>query len=40
MTFGTMGDGPGQFDEPRGVVVDRNRVVYVSGGNNGRLQVF
>ena len=39
-SFGTKGSGPGQFDQPRGIAVDKNGVVYVSDSRNNRLQLF
>jgi tripartite motif-containing protein 2/3/tripartite motif-containing protein 71 len=39
-TFGTGGAGPGEFNTPCGIAVDRNGVVYVSDSSNDRLQCF
>ena len=39
-SFGTFGNGPGQFNGPRGIAVDKNGVVYVSDTDNNRLQIF
>ena len=39
-SFGTKGSGPGQFNEPRGIVVDKNGVIYVCDCGNNRLQLF
>jgi len=34
------GNGPGQFDLPHSVDIDRNRRVYVADRANSRIQVF
>ena len=39
-TWGTKGTGPGQFDLPHSIDVDRNRRVYVADRTNARIQVF
>src|SRR5205823_5960417 len=39
-TWGTKGAGPGQFDLPHSIDIDRNRRVYVADRSNGRIQVF
>ena len=41
-SFGTYGTGPGQFNGPKGIIVstDRNQTIYVSDGNNDRVQIF
>ncbi len=39
-TWGTKGNGPGQFDLPHSIDVDRNRRVYVADRSNSRIQVF
>ena len=39
-SFGTKGNSPGQFNQPRGITVDKNGQVYVSDYGNGRVQVF
>jgi DNA-binding beta-propeller fold protein YncE len=39
-TFGTLGSGDGQFNAPQGVAVDCRGSVYVSDGNNDRVQKF
>ena len=39
-SFGTYGAGPGQFNHPHGIAVDKNGVVYVADGRNNRLQSF
>src|SRR5579864_2483841 len=38
--WGTRGTGPGQFNTPHSITVDRNRRVYVSDRANNRIQVF
>ena len=39
-SFGTFGAGPGQFNNPHGIAVDKNGVVYVADSGNNRLQSF
>lgn len=39
-SWGTKGNGPGQFDLPHAIDIDRNRRVYVADAHNGRIQVF
>jgi hypothetical protein len=39
-TWGTKGTGPGQFDLPHSIDVDRNRRVYVADRTNSRIQIF
>jgi 4-amino-4-deoxy-L-arabinose transferase-like glycosyltransferase len=39
-SWGALGDGPGEFLEPRGVAVSLQGVVYVADTGNHRLQVF
>ena len=39
-SFGTKGNEPGQFGDPRGIAVDKYGVVYVSDFSNNRLQLF
>jgi sugar lactone lactonase YvrE len=38
--FGSVGDGPGQFDLIHGIAVDRDRRIYVADRENDRIQVF
>lgn len=38
--FGSVGDGPGQFDLIHGVAVDRDNRIYVSDRRNHRIQIF
>lgn len=38
--WGGLGSGPGQFDQPHSVVVDRRDLVYVADRQNRRVQVF
>jgi DNA-binding beta-propeller fold protein YncE len=40
MTWGTKGNGPGQFDLPHSIDIDRNRRVYVADRSNSRIQIF
>ena len=39
-SFGTKGSEPGQFNEPYGIAVDKNGVVYVTDSKNHRIQLF
>lgn len=39
-TWGTLGDGPGQFRKPSGIAVDAADVVYVADRVNGTIQRF
>ena len=39
-SFGTHGSGPGYFNIPCGIAVDKNRVIYVCDRGNNRLQLF
>ena len=39
-SFGSGGDGPGQFANPRGITMDINGIIYVSDTNNNRIQIF
>jgi sugar lactone lactonase YvrE len=38
--WGSKGNGPGQFDTPHGLAIDKNRRVYVADRGNRRVQVF
>jgi DNA-binding beta-propeller fold protein YncE len=39
-SWGTKGSGPGQFQEPHGLSIDRARRIYVADRDNDRIQVF
>jgi tripartite motif-containing protein 71 len=39
-SWGSRGEGPGEFEEPRGVAASLQGTVYVADTGNGRLQVF
>jgi len=39
-SWGEPGDGPGQFNLPHGIAVDRDERVYVADRENSRIQVF
>jgi DNA-binding beta-propeller fold protein YncE len=39
-SWGGPGSGPGQFNLPHGIAVDRDGLVYVTDRENSRLQVF
>jgi sugar lactone lactonase YvrE len=39
-TYGTIGSGNGQFNNPQGLVVDSNGNVIVADSNNNRLQIL
>src|SRR5262249_24180046 len=39
-SWGEPGDGPGQFNVPHGIAVDRDERVYVADRENNRIQVF
>ena len=38
--FGAQGSAPGRFNDPWGICVDDNELVYVVDGRNNRVQVF
>jgi DNA-binding beta-propeller fold protein YncE len=39
-SWGSPGGGPGQFNLPHGIAVDRNARVYVADRENNRIQIF
>jgi DNA-binding beta-propeller fold protein YncE len=39
-SWGTPGDGPGQFHVPHGIAVDRSGLIYVADRENSRIQRF
>src|SRR5439155_1369245 len=39
-SWGEAGSGPGQFNLPHGIAVDREGLVYVADRENSRIQVF
>ena len=39
-TWGGKGGGPGQFNLPHSIDIDRNRRLYVADRQNGRVQIF
>lgn len=39
-SWGTQGDGPGQFNTPHGIWVDRDYRVYLADRGNNRIQIF
>jgi DNA-binding beta-propeller fold protein YncE len=39
-SWGEPGDGPGQFNLPHGIAVDRDERVYVADRENSRIQIF
>jgi DNA-binding beta-propeller fold protein YncE len=38
--WGSAGTGPGQFNQPHGIAVDEQGIIYVADRNNARLQRF
>ena len=40
MTWGTPGKGPGQFNLPHAIAIDRSRRLYIADRANSRIQVF
>ena len=40
MSWGEPGAGPGQFETPHAIAIDRNDNVYVGDRSNARIQVF
>ncbi|MDB5096086.1 MAG: 6-bladed beta-propeller, partial [Cyanobacteria bacterium RYN_339] len=38
--FGTPGFNPGEFQQPRGMTMDANKLLYVADTENSRVQVF
>jgi DNA-binding beta-propeller fold protein YncE len=40
MTWGTKGTGPGQFNLPHAIDIDRQRRLYVADRSNSRIQIF
>jgi len=39
-SWGEPGDGPGQFNVPHGIAIDRTGKVYVADRENSRIQIF
>ena len=39
-SFGTPGNGPGQFNTPHSIALDAENHIYVADRGNGRIQVF
>src|ERR1700716_289551 len=39
-SWGTKGPGPGQFNLPHAIAIDRNNTIYVGDRTNRRIQVF
>jgi DNA-binding beta-propeller fold protein YncE len=39
-SWGEPGDGPGQFNLPHGIAIDREGLVYIADRENSRIQVF
>lgn len=40
LTFGSQGEGQGEFSYPNGIAVDSDGRIFVADGNNGRMQAF
>ena len=40
LSFGSQGEGQGQFNSPSGLAVDANDCIYISDGKNNRIQKF
>lgn len=40
LSWGETGDGPGQFNLPHGIAIDRHGIVYVADRENSRIQRF
>jgi DNA-binding beta-propeller fold protein YncE len=40
LSFGTQGEGVGEFSYPNGIAVDADGRIFVADGNNGRMQAF
>lgn len=40
LSWGSYGDGPGQFNIPHGIWVDKDERVYVADRQNHRIQIF
>lgn len=40
LSWGEPGDGPGQFQIPHGIAIDRNDNIYVADRENSRIQIF
>ena len=38
--FGSMGNGDGQFNDPKGIEIDGSGLIYVTDSGNHRVQVF
>ena len=39
-SFGQKGDGPAQFNWPRGIALDKSGTLYICDFFNSRIQVF
>ena len=40
ISFGSKGNGPGQFKEPHGIIVDKEGTIYVTDRDNNCTQIF